>query len=237
LWIYYGFEQLSTVTEEVQHPTRNFPRALAIVVPLAVVVYFLPVAAGLAALGNWQSWQTGYLVTAAQMVGGRAMEAAMFAGAVICDFVLLDSTVLSVSRVPFTMAEDGYLHRSLARLHPRYGTPVLAIVSSTAACALLAVFSVTQLIAAYAWLRSATSTLTLLSLWRLRRSAPQLKRSFVVPGRKTGLAAVVIVPILLFAWALLNSDPTARLWGLAWLCTGPVFFLALRSQRPVANKT
>src|SRR6266566_2196969 len=154
LWIYSGYEQLSTVIEEVEEPARNFPRGLAIVVPLAAVIYFLPMAAGLAALGNWQEWQTAYLVTAGRMLGGSSMGLAMFAGAALCAFVLLDATVLSVSRVPFTMAEDGYLHSALARLHPRFGTPVLAIVISTLFCSMLALGSVTQLIAIYAWMRS-----------------------------------------------------------------------------------
>src|SRR6266849_2980724 len=188
LWIYSGYEQVSTVIEEVEEPARNFPRGLAIVVPLAAVIYFLPTAAGLAALGNWQQWQTAYLVTAGRLLGGSSMGLAMFAGAALCAFVLLDSTVLSVSRVPFTMADDGYLHPSLARLHPRFGTPVRAIVISTMFCSLLAFASVTELIAIYAWMRSATAVLTLLSVWRLRRIAPDLKREFVVPGGKAGLA-------------------------------------------------
>ena len=155
----------------------------------------------------------------------------MFVGAAICAFVLLDATVLSVSRVPFTMAEDGYLHSSLARLHPRFGTPVLAIVISTLFCSLLALGSVTQLISIYAWMRAATSVLTLLSLWRLRRVAPEIKRSFVVPGGKAGLAAVVVIPTVLFAWALINSDPASRLWGIACLGLGPVaFYFASRKH-------
>src|SRR6266849_1323495 len=188
LWIYSGYKQVSTVIEEVDDPVRNFPRGLAIVVPLAAISFFFPIAAGLAALGNWQEWQTGYLVTAARQVGGPALEAGAFAAAAACTFVLLDSTVLSVSRVPFTMADDGYLHPSLARLHPRFGTPVRAIVISTMFCSLLAFASVTELIAIYAWMRSATAVLTLLSVWRLRRIAPDLKREFVVPGGKAGLA-------------------------------------------------
>jgi len=235
LWIYSGYEQLSTVIEEVEEPARNFPRGLAIVVPLAAVVFFLPTAAGLAALGNWKEWQTAYLVTAGRLLGGSSMEWAMFAGAAICAFVLLDATVLSVSRVPFTMAEDGYLHSSLAKLHPRFGTPVLAIVISTAFCCLLALGSVTQLIAIYAWMRSATSVLTLLSLWRLRRVAPQVKRSFVVPGGKVGLAAVVVIPTVLFAWALINSDPASRLWGITCLGLGPVAYFFAKRRQPAAS--
>jgi len=236
LWTYSGYEQVSTVTEEVENPTRNFPLGLAIVVPLAVVAFVLPLAAGLAALGNWREWQTGYIVSAARLIGGRTLETGMFAAAAICTFVLLDSTVLSVTRVPFSMAEDGYLHPSLAQLDQRHGTPARAILISTAACAVLALFSLTELIAVYAWLRSATSALTLLSVWRLRKTAPHLKRDYAVPGGKVGMAAVVLVPITLFAWALVNSDPVSRVWGPICLALGPLAYLAWgRRSAPAAR--
>jgi basic amino acid/polyamine antiporter, APA family len=199
------------------------------------VVFFLPMAAALSALANWKEWQTAYLVTEGRLLGGISMEWAMFCGAAICAFVLLDATVLSVSRVPFTMTEDGCLHSSLARLHPRFGTPVLAIVISTVFCSLLALGSVTQLIAIYAWMRSATSVLTLLSLWRLRRVAPEMKRSFVVPGGKIGLAAVVVIPTVLFAWALINSDPASRLSGIACLSLGPAAYYFAKHRQPAAS--
>ena len=219
LWIYSGYEQLSTVIEEVEEPARNFPRGLALVVPLAIVTFVLPIAAGLAALGNWHEWETGYLVTAAKLLRPW-LEWPMFAAAAVCTFVLLDSTVLSASRVPFTMAEDGYLHPSLAKLHLRYMTPARAIVVSTAVSSLLALFSLTQLIAVYAWLRSATSILTLLALWRLRKEGKAWRPSFRVPGGPCGLALLIIVPTTLFAWALANSDSSARIWGPAYLSLG-----------------
>jgi len=54
--------------------------------------------------------------------------------------------------------------------------------------------------------------------------APEMKRSFVVPGGKAGLAAVVVIPTVLFAWALINSDPASRLWGIACLALGPAAY-------------
>lgn len=231
LWIYSGYEQLSTVTEEVAEPARNIPRGLAIVVPLAIVSFALPIAAGLAALGNWQEWDTGYLVTAAGRVGGAGLGAAMFAAAATCTFLLLQSTMLSASRVPFTMSEDGYLPEWLAGLNEKFHTPARAIALSAALCMLLSIFSVTQLIAVYAWLRSACSILTLAALWRLRKSAAQAPRSFRVPGGALGVAAVVILPTALFAWALVNSDPESRMWGPAYLALGPLVYLAARARR------
>jgi amino acid transporter len=94
MWTYAGYEQLSTVIEEVENPARNFVIGLAIVIPLSIATYVLTMAAGLASLGNWQVWETGYLVTAARLIGGNALGTANFLAAVSANFVLLHSTLL-----------------------------------------------------------------------------------------------------------------------------------------------
>jgi amino acid transporter len=233
LWSYAGYEQLSTVIEEVENPARNFPIGLAIVVPLAIAVYVVTMAAGLAALGNWREWQTGYLVTAARLIGGNALGTSIFVAAVICTFVLLDSTLLSITRIPLAMAEDGYLHPALAKVSARYGTPVRSIMVSTGFCAVLALFTVPQLIGVYAWTRMATSIQTMLSFWQLRRKYPAASRSFRVPGGMVGAAAIVIAPILLFAAAMIYSDVGTRKWGLLNLVSGPIAYLWILYRRRV----
>ena len=231
LWSYAGYEQLSTVIEEVEKPARNFPIGLAIVVPLAIGIYVVTLMAGLTALGNWSEWETGYLVTAARLLGGDTLGTSMFVGAVICNFVLLDSTLLSITRVPLTMAEDGYLHPALAKVSARYGTPVRSIVLSTVFCAVLAVFTVPQLIGVYAWTRMATSIETVLSFWQLRRKYPDAPRNFRVAGGALGVALIVLAPTLLFVWAMVYSDMTARKWGLVNLATGPIAYWWVRRRR------
>jgi amino acid transporter len=231
LWSYSGYEQLSTVIEEVENPARNFPIGLAVVVPLAVGIYVVTLAAGLAALGNWREWETGYLVRAARLIGGNALGTSIFVASMICNFVLLDSTLLSITRIPLTMAEDGYLHRALAKVNPRFGTPVRSIVLSTACCAALAFFTVPQLIGVYAWTRMATSIQTVFSFWQLRRKYPDAPRSFRVPGGMMGALAVVIAPTALFAWAMIYSDVSTRKWGLFNLASGPVAYLWIRYRR------
>src|SRR5438270_13071126 len=228
LWLYSGYEQLSTITEEVEDPARNFPRGLAIMVPLAMITFFLPIAAGIAGSGDWQHWTTGYIVTAARNIGGAKLAVAIYGAAMISVLPRLESTLLSATRLPFTMAEDGYFHPKLAQLHSSYRTPVAAIVLSAALCAVLALFSLTSLIAVYTWLRVATSSLTLLSVWRLRYSQPNLPRGFRIPGGEVGIAMVVLVPLALFAWAIVNSDPAAMLWGPIYLSLGLAAFVALR---------
>ena len=231
LWAYSGYEQLSTVAEEVDNPQRSYPRALALVVPMSIATYFLPMLACLAALGNWQSWHTRYFSDAAQLIGGPWLGAWMTIAAMLTNIALLNGTVLSSTRMPFAMAEDGYLPKVLARIHPRYGTPWIAIVASAVVYGLLAVQSLVQLISIYNWLRIATTVMTVLAAWQLRRKRPEMQRPFVIPGGRTGLIYSVVAVVIMSAVALVGSDPYGLLWGPVALALGPLVYLVLRRKR------
>jgi amino acid transporter len=205
VWLYSGYEQLSTVAQEVQNPRRTFPRALALVVPLSIATYFLPTFASLAALDNWQQWHGDYFSVAAKLIGGPLLAAWVALAAMVTNAALLNSTVLATTRMPFALAEDGFFPRAFTRIHPRYGTPALAIIVSGAIYAAFARFTLTQLIAVYAWLRVATSVMTVLSAWKLRRLKPEMPRAFVIPGGNRGLLYAVAAPVFLGVLATAGS--------------------------------
>ncbi len=229
LWLYSGYEQLSSVAEEVENPQKAYPRALALVVPLSMAAYFLPTLAGLASAGEWQDWHTGFFAEAARIIGGTLfgrpwLGTWMTLAAMVGNVALLNSTVLTATRMPFAMAEDGYLPAVLTRKHSRYGTPWLAIVVSAVIYALLAWQSLGQLISVYIWLRSATSVLTVLSAWKLRRTRPEMARAFRIPGGHWGLIYVVAAPVVMSLVALLGSDRYAAVGGAIGLVLGPVVY-------------
>jgi amino acid transporter len=228
LWLYSGYEQLSTVAEEVDNPQRSYPRALALVVPMSIAAYFLPTLASLAALGNWSSWHTGYFSTAAQLIGGPWLGAWLTVAAMITYVSLLNATILASTRMPFAMAEDGYLPHALTGKHPHYGTPWIAIITSSAIYALLAIHSLLQLIALYNWLRVATTVMTVLAAWQLRRKVPDMPRPFVIPGGRGGLMYSVVAVIAMSIVALLGSDRYGLIWGPVALAVGPVVYFALQ---------
>jgi amino acid transporter len=231
LWLYSGYEQLSTVAEEVEDPQRSYPRALALVVPLSVAAYFLPTLAGLASAGDWERWHTGFFSEAAQMIGGRWLGTWMTLAAMVGNVALLNSTVLTTTRMPFAMAEDGYLSPALTQKHRRYGTPWLAIVVSALIYALLAWQSLGQIISVYIWLRSATTVLTVLSAWKLRRSQPDMPRAFVVPCGRAGMIYVVAAPVAMAIIALLGGDRFATIGGVIAMALGPLVYLFLERSR------
>lgn len=213
LWLYSGYEQCSSVAEEIENPQRNFPIALAIVVPFSMSTYFLPALFSLAALGDWEKWTTAHLPTAATLVGGSALGIAMTVAAMLGNVSLLNATVLTSTRMPSSMAEDGYLPPVFRAKHRRFGTPWVAILISSAIYSLLAFHTLAQLLTVYVWLRSLVTVLTVLAAWKLRKTQPEMQRPFRIPGGNVGLAYAVTAPILMTIVAIVGSDKFALKWG------------------------
>ena len=213
LWLYSGYEQCSSVAEEIENPQRSYPRALAIVVPLSVATYFLPALFSLAALGNWHDWNTAYLSTAARLIGGGWLGFLMTIAAMIANVSLLNATILTSTRMPSSMSEDGYLPPVFAAKHSKLGTPWIAILISAAIYAALSFHTMAQLLTVYVWLRILVTALTVLAVWRLRQLQPELERPFRIPGKTAGLAYVVLAPIVMSVIALVGSDKFALKWG------------------------
>jgi amino acid transporter len=231
IWLYSGYEQMSSVAEEVLNPQRSYPRALALVVPLSMATYFLPTLFSLAALGNWAEWRTGYFSEAARLIGGPWLGFWMTLAAAVTNISILNATVLTGTRMPSTLAEDGYFSEALTRRHSRFGTPWIAILTSAVVYAALAVLNLAQLIKVYAWLRIAVTVVTVLSVWRLRQRLPDIPRPFRIPWGRAGIVYVVAAPVVMGVLAMLGADRFSLVWGPATLALGPVVFFLLRARR------
>ncbi len=141
LWAYDGWNDLNMVAGEIRQPEQNIPIALiagvAIVGALYVLVnagvqYVLP-AAAIAATPRPAS-------EAVAMVWGALGASIVSAGMALSMLVTLNGTTMSGARVPFAAARDGYFFPSVAKVHPRFLTPSVAIVLQLAlASALLLV--------------------------------------------------------------------------------------------------
>jgi amino acid transporter len=238
MWNYAGYEQLSSSTGEMREPQKMFVRILAWNTPMNILTYILPTTLALAVLGNWQEWRTDYIVTASKLIGGPALGAAMLIAAMIGTLSLSNSTILYTTRVPATMAEDGYLPAWLGKIHPRFGTPVRAIALSTVVYCVLAKYDVEDLVNIYIWTRIATTLLTLFAAWQMRRRAPVAPRSFRIPGGAIGLAYILIFPAVLCVVKVAQSEDYVWRYAPWLLASGPVAYLILRyglGLRPVAQ--
>jgi len=140
LFAYGGWQNVNYVAEEVRDPQRNLPLSLLAGTALVVAVYLLVNVTYLRALGAAGLADT---LTPAADAAGRALGPAgdrfVAAAIAVSTFGFLDLGVLAPTRVYYAMAADGYFAPSVARLHPRYQTPSVAIVLQTSWTIVLAV--------------------------------------------------------------------------------------------------
>jgi amino acid transporter len=228
MWNYAGYEQLSSVTGEMTNPQKNFKRLMIWITPLNVLTYIVPTGLALAALGNWQDWQTGYIVTASRLIGGNALGICMLIASLIGTLSLSNSTILCTTRIPATMAEDGYLPSWLGAVHPRFRTPARAILFSTVIYCVLARYKVEDLVDVYIWTRIATTLLTLFAAWRMRAKAPDAPRSFRIPAGAAGIAYILIFPVILCGVKVYYSETFVLHWAPLLLASGPIAYAILR---------
>jgi len=228
MWNYAGYEQLSSMTGEMKDPQRTFVRLMAWITPLNVLTYILPTTLALAALGNWQEWKTDYIVTASRLIGGEWLGAAMLIAAMIGTLSLSNSTILYTTRIPATMAEDGYFPAWLGKIHARFLTPARAIAVSTAVYCVLAKYPVEDLVNIYIWTRVATTLLTVLAAWRMRSKLPDAPRSFRIPGGTAGMLYILVFPAILCAVKIAQSEDYVWKYAPWLLASGPVAYFILR---------
>src|SRR5688500_12339588 len=129
LFAYGGWQNANYIAEEIENPERNLPRSLIAGVIVVALVYVLVNVAYLRLLGLEGLAATATpAADAAARALGTAGDKFVAAAIAISTFGFLDVAVLAPTRVYYAAAADGYLPASLAKLHPRFGTPTLAIL-------------------------------------------------------------------------------------------------------------
>ena len=205
MWNYSGWDGPSTVGEEVQRPARAIPLTLLITVPLITLVYVAPVLAGLVGTPDWTEWKEGSLPDIAAAVGGDWLGVWVAAVGMVSAAALFSSNLLSVSRLPFVMAADGYLPSALTRVSARYGTPVVSIVLCSVIYSVFSYQSFSWLVIVDVLLYTASIVLELAALVVLRLRLPEARRPFRIPFGWGGIAFVVVPPVLLLVLAVVAS--------------------------------
>lgn len=234
MWNYYGWDGLSTIAGEMKDPRRDYPKTLLITVPLITACYLLPVLVGLSAVGIHQvEWTAGAWNTIAEIIGGRWLGQFMTAAALVSAAGLFSALLLSVSRVPFVMGEDGYLPKFLFKVHPKYGTPWVALVVSSAIYSIFILGSFQSLVVVDVVVYSAALMLELAALVAFRIKYPKMKRPYKIPGGWSVIFLVVLGPVLVLAlavWSQIRDEGLFNGLGLAviFLATGPALYPAAR---------
>jgi amino acid transporter len=237
MWNYQGWDNASTVAGEVENPQRTYPIAMIATVALVTVTYLLPVgAAGLTGIDP-AAWSTGAWVDVATTFAGRYLGIAVVLGGMIGGFGAFNSLVMSYSRLPFAMAEDGFLPRAFTRRLVN-GAPWVAIIVCGIAWSLALGLSFTRLIILDILLYGLSLILEFIALIALRIREPQMQRPFRVPGGLPVAIFLGVFPTLLIGLALIRNrheqigSVSSLTIGAALMAAGPVaYWIAAHMKR------
>ena len=231
LWAFDGWADLSFVAGEVRDPRRTLPRALIGGVLAVLVIYMLANLAYLAVLPVEEIARSPLVAAdVAERVIGQPGVVLVAVTVMLSTFGTLNGSLLTAPRIFFAMAEDKLFFKPVAKVHPRFETPYVAIGLAAAlgvAWVLLRTFE--QLADAFVTAIIPFYALGVASIFVLRRRADYAP-SFRVPGYPVVPALFVLATVFILANAI--WDPAGRwptLFTLGLVVLGvPVYWLTLR---------
>jgi amino acid transporter len=200
MWNYMGWDNASTVAQEVENPQRNYPRAMIASTVLVAVTYIVPLAAMALAGLSTDSFATGDWTTAAASLGGPLLGIAVVAGGAISGIGMFNALVMSYTRLPMAMAEEGMLPRVVARRNSR-GVPWVSVLLCGLAWALALKLPFERLISIDLILYGTSLLLEFVALAVLRFREPHLERPFKA-GNLASACLLGVGPAVLIGYAL-----------------------------------
>jgi amino acid transporter len=244
MWNYMGWDNASTVAREVENPQQKYPRAMISAAILTAFTYVLPIAAMAFGGLSPDGFTTGSWADAARAFGGQTLVLAIVAGGVICGVGMFNALMMSYTRLPVAMAQDGMLPRVLARRNSR-GVPWVSVLVCGLAWALALKLPFERLISIDLILYGTSLLLEFVALVVLRIREPQLARPF--KAGSLGFACLLGVgPALLIGYALYVSRDekvigslSALVFAAAVALAGPLLYwltTMVAARQPVAER-
>ncbi|MEP6802249.1 MAG: amino acid permease [Acidobacteriota bacterium] len=222
LFAYSGFENTAAPAGEFKNPRRDVPFALITQILIVMAIYTLVQLVAIGLLPNLGASETP-LADAARLILGPVGGLILTVGAALSVLGTNNNTILAGPRYLYALAETGRLPRVLARVHPKFRTPYVAIWTQTAIALPLALSGTfRQLVELSVIARLATYIGTAAAVPVLRRKLPGTARTFRLPG-----GPLIPILALLMCFGFL-SQATGRqlLLGAIALVVGAVIYFA-----------
>jgi len=239
-----GFDVIPQSAEEIDLPANRIGKLLMLSVFIAVLWYVtisFAVAVGLSPdqLSN-ASVATGDAASA--LWGGSWAGTALILGGIGGIVTSWNAFLIGCSRVLFALAESGMVPAVLGRLHPRYKTPYIAVITIgifSCLAPLLGRAVILWMVNAISFAAVVAYLFVAIAFLALRRNEPDMPRPFTIRyPRLVGYGAVIMALALLSLY--LPWSPSALMWPyewgslLVWAGIGLIFFLRFRLK---ANET
>jgi len=236
LWAYDGWNNITFLAGEVKNPGRNLPLAL--------------IGGGLVVMGLYLFVNVNYFhvlsptelasVPASSSVAAEVVKRLLGAGAVTLmaaammtsSFGALHASLLATARIPYALAKDGLIIKSLAHVSPHTHVPVRALMVQMFWACIVALSGSYDTITDYAiFALTLFYILVAASIFLFRRRMPDAER----PYRTWGYPVVPVVFICVSVWLIfqtIRNTPRQSAIGLGLIMLGlPVYWLISRSRK------
>lgn len=231
MWNYMGWDNASTIAQEVERPRQTYPRAMIAAVILVSLTYILPFLAvyltgtPASAFNEEGSWATIAGALGGSLGGFQWLRFLVTLGGMMSAFGMFNALVLSYSRLPLAMARDGMLPRVFGRVTKKNQTPWVSIIVCAICWLPCLVLGFQRLVTLDIMLYGAALMLEFVTLVALRIREPRLRRGFRVPGGMAGAVTCGMFPLALLILAMVESDRETIL-GMNALLFGIVIMVA-----------
>jgi amino acid transporter len=207
-----GFEISLNASGEIKNPKRNVPLGIFLGGMFSLIIYLLIQTVAMGILGDQiAAFKDTPLARVAEIFLGPAGRITLIMAAAFSCLGVLSGDILATPRLLFAGANDGLFPKFLARIHPKFTTPYLAVITYTS---LIFIFSVSGGFKQLAVLASAAILLVYLAvilatikLRTKKQDAPE--KTFRVPGGLVipfiGIAAIVWLLSSLSKWEILST--------------------------------
>lgn len=230
MWCYNTLDSVSIIAGEVRDPARTYGRAYAIVLPILLLTYVLPVVVGLSVDPAYAAWGDHHFSTLGRLLGGAWLGGWIALAALASNLALFHGALMINTRVPFVLAREGRFPQFFGRLGARTGAPWASLLFDGIVYTVIAltVDRFVSIVVWNQWLNLGIYTLLYVSFLTLRRRRPDLPRPFRVPGGWPGAILICTGPFLV-CWLGVPIGGRDLAWvGLLGLASGPAAWVLSR---------
>lgn len=233
MWMYSGYESMSTIAGEVENP-QVIPKGTLITIPLIMATYIVPTIAGLGSLGRWDEWAPdgeglGYGHVLSEF-WGPAFGVFFVVVAILAQSSIFNTYIASGSRGFFSLAEDKLAPPILAKVDEKRGVPTVAILTISVFALALCMVPFGFIIVLDVSLLTSSYILVYISCMIIRKRVPKEEYTFRIPGGFGVLSVLCAVPICVALLAFLINGSDYYLGGMIGLLTGPILYVIWRHR-------
>jgi amino acid transporter len=244
MWNCLGWDNVTTYAGEVEKPVRSYLISIFTAFALVIVVYFLSMLVAQQSHVDFKGLEEDGFPLLGSLIGGHWLGVIVAIGGMASYLGIYAAVLLSVSRVPKVMSDDKLLPQWFNKLHPRFNTPYVSIITCSLVVSLMVLWKFEELIIIDVIVYGAGLFLEYIALIAMRIKEPGRFRPFKIRLNATALCLLTLLPlgvyVIALSGALLSNEGGTRpaLFAIGILATAvPIWLLIRWRQKRVFVKS